>query len=100
MFETTHQFYVLEISLPTSLENVFDPIPLSCSIENQKMHIGGLNFNKNLQEIKNDAMNEGVLKEINKNTSSDQFKASKKHKFGHGKKEETNLLCGKLKYSN
>lgn len=64
------------------------------------MHIGGLNFNKNLQEIKNDAMNEGVLKEINKNTSSDQFKASKKHKFGHGKKEETNLLCGKLKYSN
>jgi hypothetical protein len=59
------------------------------------MHIG-LNFNRNLQENKDEAMNEGVLKEINKNTSS-EFKASKKHKFGHGgKKSEGNVLCGEF----
>jgi hypothetical protein len=58
------------------------------------MHIG-LNFNRNLQEDKSE-MNEGVLKEINKNTSS-EFKASKKHKFGHGgKKSEGNVLCGEF----
>lgn len=60
------------------------------------MHIGGLNFNKNIQESKTEVMNEGILKEINKNTLS-EFKASKKHKFGHGgKKTEGNLLCGEL----
>lgn len=43
-------------------------------------------------------MNDGssVLKEINKNTSAEHFKVSKKHKFGHGgKKLEANVLCGK-----
>lgn len=65
------------------------------------MHIGGLNFNKNLQEIKSDTMNEGILKEINKNTSAEHFKVSKKHKFGHGaKKPEGNVLCGELNCFN
>jgi hypothetical protein len=39
-------------------------------------------------------MDEGVLKEINKNSSSDPFKAIKKHKFGQSKKPEANILCG------
>lgn len=47
-------------------------------------------------KINIEIMNEGssILREINKNTSSDNFK-SKKHKFGHGaKRQEENLLCG------
>lgn len=65
----------------------------------QNMHIGGLNFNNILQENKADKMSDGVLKEINKNTSSEHFKASKKYKLGHGaKKPEGNVLCGELKW--
>jgi hypothetical protein len=67
------------------------------NIDIRNMHIGGLNFNKNLPENKSDTMNEGVLREINKNTSSEHYKASKKHKFGHAaKKPEGNVLCGEL----
>lgn len=41
-------------------------------------------------------MDEGILKEINKNSTSDPFKAIKKHKFGQSKKPEANVLCGEL----
>lgn len=66
-----------------------------------KMHIGGFNLNRNLQQSKAtesaDTMSEGssILREINKNTSAEHFKVSKKHKFGHApKKPEPNLLSG------
>lgn len=61
------------------------------------MHIGGFNLNKEHQQIKKvDTMNEGILKEINKNTSSaENFKVNKKHKLGHGKKLEPNVLYGR-----
>lgn len=71
------------------MSQIFDP---------NRMHIGGFNLNKNLQQSKADipgTMNEGILKEINKNTSAENFKVSKKHKFGHAaKKPEANTLCG------
>lgn len=66
-----------------------------------KMHIGGFNLNKSIQQSKaenTEAMSNGssILREINKNTSSEHFKVSKKHKLGHGtKKPEPNVLCGK-----
>ena len=58
------------------------------------MHIGGFNF---LQQNKasdsaeavgtasatTTSASSGILKEFNKNTSSDVFKANKKYKFGH-----------------
>lgn len=69
---------------------------------NNGMHIGGFNLSKDSQEYKSDfseTMNEGssILKEINKNTSAEHFKVSKKHKLGHGaKRPEINVLCGEL----
>jgi hypothetical protein len=68
--------------------------------DGDRMHIGGLNYQKNLVQNKiesSETMNDGILKEINKNTSAEHFKVSKKHKFGHGaKKSEGNVLCGML----
>lgn len=87
----------VEISLPSSHNNDNDEERFHKLPVNQLFDV----INKNLQEtevIKTSAMNENssILKEINKNTSSDHFKVSKKHKFGHGvKKPEPNVLCCK-----
>lgn len=81
----------VEISLPSShqyeQENDSNDTVTNDNLNNNKrMHIGGFNF---LQQNKNpDGNNDvvgamGVLKEFNKNTSSDNFKANKKYKFGH-----------------
>lgn len=67
------------------------------------MHIGGFNLHKNIQQDKAEGpeMNDGILKEINKNTSAENFKVSKKHKFGHvTKRTESNVLCGMLDNSS
>lgn len=91
--------FVLEISLPSHLDydRKLSAAPLNA------MHIRGISSNKNMPQRKADSSDIGdgscILREINKNTSSssDQFKVSKKHKFGHAaKKPETSVLCGKL----
>lgn len=74
-----------------------------------RMHIGGFNFlqqNKTEHEVaaavgSSGSMAEGILKEFNKNTSSDNFKAIKKYKFGgHVNKsfEPSSSAYGKLIY--
>lgn len=88
-----------EISLPANHDSDGEKrLPMSQIFDPNRMHIGGFNLNKNLQQSKADipgTMNEGILKEINKNTSAENFKVSKKHKFGHAaKKPEANTLCG------
>ena len=100
----SHQF-ILEISLPSSHENDrerrFEALPVNQLFDINKMHIGGFNLNKSIQQSKAEnieTMNNGssILREINKNTSSENFKVSKKHKLGHGtKKPELNVLCSK-----
>jgi hypothetical protein len=87
--------------VPKSHQNaVYENVPISRPSD-LRMHIGGFNFNKNLQQSKGsestDTMSEGssILKEINKNTSAEHFKVSKKHKFGHApKKPEPSILSG------
>lgn len=96
---------ILEISLPSSHENDrerrFEALPVNRLFGINNMHIGGFNLNKGIQQSKaetTETMNNGssILREINKNTSSENFKVSKKHKLGHGaKKPELNVLCGK-----
>lgn len=74
-------------------------LPLNEIFEPARMHIGGFNLHKNLQQAKTDTsetMSDGILREINKNTSIEGYKVNKKHKFGHGgKKAESNVLNGK-----
>lgn len=74
-------------------------MPMNQIFDINRMHIGGFNLNKNIHQDKAEGpeMNDGILKEINKNTSAENFKVSKKHKFGHvTKKPEPNVLCGML----
>lgn len=90
--------FFLGIRLPESHQN---DVTMSNS-EFPKMHIGGFQLNKNIQQSKAtesaaDTMAEAssILREINKNTSAEHFKVSKKHKFGHApKKPEPNILSG------
>lgn len=90
--------FILEITLPThsqddnagnisSLPRTLDNLVESSSFRDFKF-----------TEAEETTMDEGVLKESNKNSSSDAFKAIKKHKFGHSKKPEINVLCGKLDF--
>lgn len=93
-------FLVLEISLPSNHQNELEKkLPLNEIFDPRRMHIGAFNLNKNLQQTNAESsgtMNEGILKEINKNTSGEGFKVHKKHKLGNGsKKFEQNVLCGK-----
>jgi ankyrin repeat protein len=84
-------FVVLGICLPSSHQNE----------RNEKL-TSGLTFEHEIQERKvhrTDTMSEGssILKEINKNTASENFKVNKKHKFGHvPKKPEPNVLTGEF----
>jgi hypothetical protein len=78
--------------LPASHQD--ENIVIEAESNNQVMHIGGFNF---LQQNKTTAASgtsgenaseqvvsaSGVLKEFNKNTTSDNFKANKKYKYGH-----------------
>lgn len=84
----------LEISLPSSHQNERDKIEIKSSQQSNKaMHIGGFNFlqqNKAATVEGNVATSNGdivgstsVLKEFNKNSTSDNFKLNKKYKFGH-----------------
>jgi hypothetical protein len=84
--------FLSEISLPSSYKNERDEAVTTAN-SSDNMHIGGFNF---LQQNKAEnaaaaattasavdtSATTGILKESNKNTSSD-FKSSKKYKFGH-----------------
>ncbi|KAG5674408.1 hypothetical protein PVAND_004382 [Polypedilum vanderplanki] len=83
---------VAKISLPSSYKNEReDNEIIREKLESNKigMHIGGFNFlqqNKTENEVAtavgSSSAAESILKEFNKNTSNDNFKAIKKYKFG------------------
>ena len=81
----------LEISLPSSHQNERDKIEVKSSERSKAMHIGGFNFLQQNKAVEgNNVASNGdivgsasVLKEFNKNSTSDNFKLNKKYKFGH-----------------
>lgn len=94
----------LEISLPSSdhyERDRFDVLEKSSSGSIDKaraMHIGGFNFlqqNKAVSETSDTVGPASVLKEFNKNSTSDNFKVNKKYKIGHVNKSfETSSAYG------
>ena len=80
----------LEISLPSSHQNERDKIEINSSEHSKVMHIGGFNFLQQNKAVEGNLASNGdivgsasVLKEFNKNSTSDNFKLNKKYKFGH-----------------
>ncbi|KAL7044239.1 hypothetical protein ACKWTF_001845 [Chironomus riparius] len=80
-----------KISLPSSHHNERDNIEIKRSEQSKAMHIGGFNFLQQNKAVEgNNGASNGdivgsasVLKEFNKNSTSDNFKLNKKYKFGH-----------------
>ena len=81
----------LEISLPSGHQNERDKIEVKSSVQSKTMHIGGFNFLQQNKTVEGNVASNGdivagstsVLKEFNKNSTSDNFKLNKKYKFGH-----------------
>lgn len=99
IYLTSSSSFLLEISLPSYIENdrAQNRPSLSHLFDIKTMRIREVNAIRSLDNTNIETMNDGssILKEINKNTSADNFKSSKKHKFGHGaRRQEENLLCG------
>jgi hypothetical protein len=104
--------FFVEISLPASHKDESEVVEAETKYSHQIMHIGGFNF---LQQNKTTVASgtgentseqvvsaTGVLKEFNKNTtSSDNYKANKKYKYGHVNKsfEQSSSAYGKCVHS-
>lgn len=91
-----------EISLPSNYNHERGILTTNKQVT---MHIGGFNFlqqnNKSTEaSTTSTTASDGILKEFNKNTSSDNFKVNKKYKFGHVNKSfEPSSAYGKNKHS-